>query len=1072
MSFFKKFLNMNSNPTDNELVEAIKQDNVKKVEKLLDIEDINKEYEDFKRPIDFALEYSSVKVIKYLIENKAILEDTIQGDTIISYLIKKDASLEMLEYMHSINSSDSTVNGKVLIELALNNTNSFDTFKFIFENFGVEREEGKRYLIHDIVDSKKFDLNLKVKLLKLLIEEYDFDINHSQNELPASSRVFNQRDMKLLKELIKLGACINSIAKQLPNFLEQKEIKELSPYVLKNKLNKPEYILGLLDFDSFKEYIELLEDVKNKELLTNISKSMMLHDKEKVKLAQLALQKGVNINELNSDGHSVNALYTYTAYFSVQSNTTFIDFLMENGAQIECNGHSAFFNVVNDNDIKCTKYLITKGANVNFVNYFDNTVMNFIIHPKANFKNAQERVKMFDLLLENGLDINLPISHYQDSSSNTTPILEAVADVAPSELLEHIIDKFSSLEVNSLTMEYVIKRKDIPLEVKKRVIARNPYVVFENEEYCKVRSESFDSNILGMALFEKDEELVNYILDTYIDIKAYSEANSYIMKAVYYQFDIQTIKKLIKADPNLNRKYYIFPDEPETQTVVSSLIRGYDNFEIDEDFKVEILQCLKDNGAIIDTYLERINKTKTHLDSVGILINQVVNRLKFEPKVLDFLLDNGVDPYKPVANLNESQMHSIVNRFSLASDELCLQHLEYFESKGYKVDLEHKNSFDTDIFLGACMMNRPKVLKWLINKGANINVIGGFDNSPALHKAISNYNDNDNIARAETVRVLVEAGCDIEQIDVEQFTPLMSAANYGCFEALRVLLELNANADFFNEEGQSAAHRAILGNETYDDEENPELIRAKMLAALKDAGANLDKGSKNIVPVLHMSILENKQQIFNTLLKLELDLNAQDMNGRTPIMIAIAYGDMYYVNRLMNNKEIDFKVIDFNNESIHFSAVMRSDETSAKMLKFFLQQGIEITSGRDGLSLLHVIGYYANEYVLDIVKGFFEDMNIKDSQGFTPLMWASYSNLDIEQDKRVEVIKQFLENGANINERLDNGMNALALSVLAGFVDVTDELISQGCDIQVALNSLNQIEEVPADALEYLKSRL
>ncbi len=399
------------------------------------------------------------------------------------------------------------------------------------------------------------------------------------------------------------------------------------------------------------------------------------------------------------------------------------------------------------------------------------------------------------------------------------------------------------------------------------------------------------------------KKLVNYILDTYIDIKAYSEANSYIMKAVYYQFDIQTIKKLIKADPDLNRVYYIFPDEPETQTVVSSLIRGYDNFEIDEDFKVEILQFLKDNGAIIDTYLERINKTKTHLDSVGILINQVVNRLKFEPKVLDFLLDNGVDPYKPVSNLNESQTHSIINRFSLASDELCLQHLKYFESKGYKVDLEHKNSFDTDIFLGACMMNRPKVLKWLINKGANIHVIGGFDNSPALHKAISNYNDNDNIARAESVRVLVEAGCDIEQIDVEQFTPLMSAANYGCFEALRVLLELNANADFFNEEGQSAAHRAILGNETYDDEENPELIRAKMLAALKDAGANLDKGSKNIVAVLHMSILENKQQIFNTLLKLELDLNAQDMNGRTPIMIAIAYGDMYYVNRLMNNKK-------------------------------------------------------------------------------------------------------------------------------------------------------------------------
>ncbi|AXH10177.1 hypothetical protein CP960_09405 [Malaciobacter halophilus] len=1072
MSLFKKFFNFDSSPKDNDLIEAINSNNVSKVQKVLQIEDINKEDEDLKRPIDYALMYSSLDVAKYLIDNGAVLDDRIEGQSVICYLISKNASLQMLEYVYSLGASCELEYSKTPLETALEFAKDFATFEFVFKNFGTKTKEGARGLIHEIIDSKKLSLDLKVKVLTVLVKEYNFDINHHPSELPVATRTFNTKDIELLKELIKLGACINSIAEQLPNHLTQKEIKELSSYVLNNKLNKAEYIIGLLDFDSFKQYIESLDDIKDKQILIYISKSMMLHDKQRVQLAQIALQKGANINELNNDGHSVNAVYTYTAHFTIGTNITYLDFLLENGAKIEYNQYSAFFNVVKDNDVKCVKYLIKKGADVNFVNYFRNTVVNLLIHPNSNFKNVKERIAMFDILLENGLDINIPISHYQNAKTNDTEIIEAFADIADAKLIEHLITKFPSIKVNELAIEYVIKREDIPFDLKKRIIEKNPYVVFENMDYCEVREERFDSNILGVAIISKDEKLVNYILDTYSDIKGYSEAYSYIMKAVYYKFDIQTIKKLIKADPDLNREYYIFPNEPETQTVVSSLIRGYDNFEIDEDVKVELLQCLKDNGAIIDTYLNKVNKTKTHLDRVGILINQVVNRLKFEPKVLDFLLDNGVDPYKPVANLNESQMHSIINRFRLASDELCLQHLEYFESKGYKVDLEHKNSFDTDIFLGACMMNRPKVLKWLINKGANIDVIGGFDNSPALHKAISNYNDNDNIARAETVKVLVQAGCDIEQVDVEQFTPLMSAANYGCFEALKVLLDLNANANFVNEEGQTAAHRAILGQETYDDEENSQLVRSKMLAALKDAGANLDMGSNDIVPVLHLSILENKREIFDVLLKLQLDINAKDMNGRTAIMIAIAYGEMYYVNRLMSNKEVDLNVIDSNNESIHFSAVMRSDNNSEKMLKFFLQNGIELTSGRDGLSLLHVVGYYANIYVFDIVKELFEDINIKDSQGFTPLMWACYSNLDIEEEKRIEVIKLFLENGANINERLDNGMNALALSVLAGFANVANTLIENNCDVQVALNSLNSLEGVSTEALQYLKSRL
>ena len=1073
MAIFNSFLRKNKGERNPKIIKAIKKDDVKKLASTISKKDINTQDNDFNTPINYALEFNALECAKYLLENGAELESTIDGDSIISYMIKHNCSVEFLNFMIKKGASTSSDWGKTPLEMAIESNASKDIFDFVLKNFGDKRKNTTKNLIHAIAESESFDINLKSEIIELLINKYNIDINDAETEMHIVIKMFNKRDFDTLKMLVKLGGEVSTISKNLPNFMSPKELKELSPYILKHSMKYYEHTLLILAFEDFKEYIQTVEDIKDKGIMIALAKNTILHDKEKIQLAQLALEKGVDINELTNDEHPVNALYTFTSHFDIGKHTLFLDFLIENGSDMQSEGFSPLFNAILDNDTKLTKHLLEKGADVNFINYFDNTAINCIITPKAKFENDKQRIAMVKLLLECGLDLNMCISHYKNSGSNYTPIMEGIVDVCGSKFVEFMLENFPDIEINAQTISYAVTR-DLDINLAKKIISLNPTVLFERVAYCKYRDEYFDKGILELTISSEKEELTNYILDNFSDIKTYSDIYPLALDAYDYGFHINTVKKLIEADSNINRLYYVeLSEELQTETMSMNFVREFSD-HVSQNEKIELLQIMVDNGADLNIPKSKVYPDKKFLDSDGILLIHALYTDNFEKKVVEFFLDNGVDPTIPTANLNESQIHSMINRYRSASDEKCLQYLEFLQKKGYKIDLEHKNTFDTTIFLGACMMNRPKTIKHLVKLGADIHIAGGFDNSPAIHKAISNYKDNDPILRAHTVRALIELGCDIEQIDSEQFTPLMSAANYGCFEVVRILLDLGANPNAFNEGGENAAHRTILGEYSYDDPDNIALIKSKILATLKDSGADLNKSSDQIIPPLHLSISNEVKEMFDILLKLDLDINAPDMAGRTPLMIAIAYSsDMYYANKLMNKQDIDLSVIDAHNESIHFSAVLRSNEDEgAKILKYFLDQNLPLGDGRDGFSLLHTTAYYVNVDAFKLIKDRFEDMNTPDSQGFTALHWASYSNLEIEQSKRAYMIRLLIKNGADINQKLEDGSNALALAVLAGFNEVADELIKQGCDVRVALNRIEKVEGMTPEPIAYLEDHL
>ena len=68
------------------------------------------------------------------------------------------------------------------------------------------------------------------------------------------------------------------------------------------------------------------------------------------------------------------------------------------------------------------------------------------------------------------------------------------------------------------------------------------------------------------------------------------------------------------------------------------------------------------------------------------------------------------------------------------------------------------------------------------------------------------------------------------------------------------------------------------------------------------------------------------------------------------------------------------------------------------------------------------------------------DVNQKDNEGWTPLMYASYGG-------RLEIIKKLIEAKADINQKDKSGDTALMLGFMNDSLEIVDTLIENGADV-------------------------
>jgi ankyrin repeat protein len=210
------------------------------------------------------------------------------------------------------------------------------------------------------------------------------------------------------------------------------------------------------------------------------------------------------------------------------------------------------------------------------------------------------------------------------------------------------------------------------------------------------------------------------------------------------------------------------------------------------------------------------------------------------------------------------------------------------------------------------------------------------------------------------VRILHRNGTDLDVTDLYQWTPLHVAASLDSSAAVRELLILGANPSARNNMGLTPlmlsaslgklkASRALLAHGVPVDSVDPRGSSALDLAVegyvrqfgslreikgkypdlggrwlceemckldnlptiirlLLDHGAGMVGGFRYLSRSLDLAIKFDSREVFEILLEYVLDINAKDLDGVTPLYLAVCHGNMEVVKLLLSRgADIDFE---------------------------------------------------------------------------------------------------------------------------------------------------------------------
>ncbi|XP_052759583.1 E3 ubiquitin-protein ligase MIB1 [Galleria mellonella] len=228
-------------------------------------------------------------------------------------------------------------------------------------------------------------------------------------------------------------------------------------------------------------------------------------------------------------------------------------------------------------------------------------------------------------------------------------------------------------------------------------------------------------------------------------------------------------------------------------------------------------------------------------------------------------------------------------------------------------------------------------------------------------------------------------------------TALQAAAQNGHVEVIRTLVELGAEADAEDRDGDRAAHHAAFGDE-------PAALRA-----LHAAAADLNARNRRRQTPLHIAVNKGHLGVVRTLLQLGVHPSLQDSEGDT---------------------------------SLHDAITKKRDD----MLTLLLDHGADMTlTNNNGFNALHHAALRGNPSAMKIMLGKLPRPWIVDDakdDGYTALHLAALNN-------HAEVAELLVRGGARPDLQNANLQTALHLAVERQHTQIVRLLVAHGADLNI-----------------------
>jgi ankyrin repeat protein len=348
----------------------------------------------------------------------------------------------------------------------------------------------------------------------------------------------------------------------------------------------------------------------------------------------------------------------------------------------------------------------------------------------------------------------------------------------------------------------------------------------------------------------------------------------------------------------------------------------------------------------------------------------------------------------------------------------------------------------------AIQSGHKEIVEFLLEKGADVNAKGGWQEEKPLHHAAVLKTGRD------IAELLVTKGADLNAKNWKGDTPLQYAAYADNKEITELLLQkgatianlhiasymgdlekaesfINKGADINVTDGHGYAplHYAVRNNQK----------QAVELLITKGAHVNVKNWSGQVP--LDVALNMGYKDIVELLINKGADLNAADNEGKIPLHYAAA-GNHRDIVELLISSGANVNAITDNCETPLTAAISANNIDIAEYL---IANGANVNSGEGEWTPLQEAAYYSKEMVeLLLAKG----ANINADE------WTSlHSALDAE---RFDIVELLLDKGADVNIKNDDGTTPLHIAAWYAAKNnpkVVELLISKGADINAKDNT-------------------
>ncbi len=206
-------------------------------------------------------------------------------------------------------------------------------------------------------------------------------------------------------------------------------------------------------------------------------------------------------------------------------------------------------------------------------------------------------------------------------------------------------------------------------------------------------------------------------------------------------------------------------------------------------------------------------------------------------------------------------------------------------------------------------------------------------------------------------------------------TLLHHAAAFGTREILELLLKAGADVNARNGRGSTPLHWAV------SDEGKTRLLLEKgaVINSQTDSGRT---------PLYLAASQSDHDSVLRLLLDKDADPNLTTLNGRTPLMAAAGAGELSMVKMLLEHKANPKAAMGTGSTALFDAARSRN----LALVRLLLDAGADVnTATKRRETVLGVAAMQGSEDMVNLLLERGAEVNVRDERGYSPLMYAAYS---------------------------------------------------------------------------------